>query len=195
MCCVSFKSTHTNIMNSVMESCAIQSIEMEALRLPRQFWVFCGFYCDESTSLIQRILGHVVSFFIVFYLSMIAVLALLFLYFEDIVTTESILNVGYEFVTASAAVLTFFIVSFKKGKLIEMTKKLQNDVNRRVNSETIDFYQKAEYHCDYAMKLLIIYFVSVYVIAFPLYIFLNWIYESIIGDVNVEGWFSIYVFW
>lgn len=127
---------------------------MEVLRLPKHFWMFCGFYFDESTSSIQRWLGIIVNILIVFYLSMVAIFVLLLLYFDDNVTTESILNIGYELVTSSAAVLTFIVVSLKKDELIGITIQ---GVNRRIKPETIHFYKKAEKHCDYATKLPIIY--------------------------------------
>lgn len=168
---------------------------MEVIRLPKHFWMFCGFYFDESTSSIQRWLGIIVNILIVFYLSMLAIFVLLLLYFDDNVTTESILNIGYELVTSSAAVLTFIVVSLKKDELIGITIQLQQDVNRRNKPETIHFYEKAEKHCDYATKLPIIYSLLVFDVAFLLYILVNWVYEAIIGDVNVGGWFYIYVFW
>lgn len=185
----------TKCVHLVRVKNANQTVDGEILRLPKRLWTFTGFYYDKNTSLFQRILGTIVNIFIVFYLSIVTSFILLFLHFDDDVSTESILNVGYEFVTAIAAILTFFVFLMKRNKLIEMTRKVQDDVNRRVNSDIIQFYLNAEKSCNYATKLPIIYFLTIYDITVPLYILANWLYETLIGDVNVEGWFYIYVIW
>lgn len=168
---------------------------MEILKISKKLWIFTGFYYDENTSIVKRFFGIFINIFIVVWLTMVIVVCVLYIYFNDELITESLLNVGYESVTAAVAVITFVELSLKKEKIVDLTRSIEEEVNRRINFKTVQIYENAEKYSECATKFPIIYSIILYDIAFPTYIVINYIYERINNNVNVKEWFNIYVFW
>lgn len=168
---------------------------MKILKYPKIFLTYVGFYNDESTALFERIIGVILNVYSVLCLISCVLLGFMFFYKDDKYDAEEIMNVEYESTISVSTVVANFVLLLKRKEIISLIKKFQKDVNQYITPKTTEFYKNAEKYTEYTSKSALIFSIIVYAILYVVYMVSMLIYELNRGEVNVEGWFTIYKLW
>lgn len=168
---------------------------MEILKKIRRYWTAFGYYYDENTSLTRRIFGIFANVLTMAALAMLNCFSIIYLCTERNLSMEKVFHCLVEITVATTVTLTYILLNLEKGKIIDLTKKFQNDVNDQLNVQSIVLFENVEKESEEYIRWPLRFCYVFYNAAFPLLQFSFWIYQAIFSDVDPTRWPNIYTMW